>query len=201
MDESGRGGPCLPEPGPSPRRQSPPSRHGRRRCRGQDPAAAPAPLDKPGRLHAQTARFCANEPVRAGGRARRRHRPDRCRQVQHPAADRRAALPPWSRHIKLAGTNPAALEDHRRRALREFVLQILALFRRNRPRQMDRSWSRASPRRCRAGAAGSPFRRPSKRPGGTGNATPTRRTDLEEKLSRWTSPHVDGAISSACVMA
>jgi hypothetical protein len=50
------------------------------------------PLDKPGWLHAQTAGFAPDEPARAGGRARRRHRPDRCRQVQHPVADRRPAL-------------------------------------------------------------------------------------------------------------
>ncbi len=149
------------------------------------------PLDKPGRLHAQTAGSAPDEPASAGGRARRRHRPDRCRQVQHPLADRRPVLTLEQAHQAC----------HRRRAFREFVPQALALFRRDRPRRVDRLWSRANPRRCRPRAAGSPFWRPSMRPGGTGDATPTRRTDLEEELSWWTSPHVGGAISSACVMA
>ncbi len=35
---------------------------------------------------------------------------------------------PWSGHIELAGTNPAALDDDRRRALLGFVPQTLALF-------------------------------------------------------------------------
>jgi ATP-binding cassette subfamily B multidrug efflux pump len=35
---------------------------------------------------------------------------------------------PWSGHIELAGTNPAALNDHQRHALLGFVPQTLALF-------------------------------------------------------------------------
>lgn len=35
---------------------------------------------------------------------------------------------PWSGHIEVAGTNPAALDDDRRRALLGFVPQTLALF-------------------------------------------------------------------------
>jgi hypothetical protein len=99
-------------------------------------------------------------------------------------------------------SSPAALHDHPVTGPPGVVPQALAVFRRNRPRRVDRSWSRANPRRCRPRAGGSPFWRPSKRqPGGTGNATLTRRTELEGKLSWWTSPHVGVAILSDRVMA